>query len=398
MTRAAMPVPQLRSLRPALFMVGAGLLAYAGCSSGSTVTPAVTHPTLVEVAPALFQGSVPCVKDGSGFKRYVATLFDAGLNGEGGAGGEPDEAVAAGSSAGGAGGQQKGEFPDPAGFRLASSLPTPCGASVGFGYVVPTRRYEVRIEGYDTEDLDPRASGSREMVLKSAEDPKPLVSPRWFAKCDRATAVESTIIRADQCTPFQLERGLATSLRVRVGALLGSVSCGTDAGQVDELSVTLTIGGQTIEQTASCSPEAEVVFDDLAAGEVASLYVSARAAGVPLAGAVCRTTTVEGTRVEATCPRLSTLATLRVELPAALAQLGLTCGADVSNVEVDVTGVDELFQFPPPDCLQPFEHALAPGQATATLTVTSASSQQSLLCHAELEPGKLTVADCDPAE
>lgn len=387
-----MPDSPLRSLRPAFFLVGAGFVAYAGCSSNPGTTLAVTHPTMVEVAPALFQGAVPCVTSGSGFKTYVATLFDAGASGEGGAGGtDMGEQTAEAGPLG-------SPYPDPTGFRLASSLPTPCGASVGFGYVVPTRRYQVRVEGYDAVDLNPRASGSREMVDASADEPQPLVAPRWYAKCDRATAVDSTIIRADQCTAFELAPGLPTSLRVDLGPLLGSLSCGAESGQADELHVSVDIGGQTTERTVSCSPEAEVVFDDVAAGEVASLYVSATAAGVPLAGAVCGATTVEGTRVDARCPRLNTLGTLRVDLPAALGQLGLSCGADVTNVEVDVTGVDELFNFPPPDCLQTFEHGLPPGEGTAALTVSTASAQQSLLCHAQIEPGKLTVARCDLAD
>ena len=49
-----MLVRQLRSLRPASFLVGLGLLVYAGCSSGGAASTAVTHPTMIEIAPENF--------------------------------------------------------------------------------------------------------------------------------------------------------------------------------------------------------------------------------------------------------------------------------------------------------------------------------------------------------
>src|SRR6478609_8243073 len=155
-TRAPMLVRSLPLFRPTSFLVGAGLVAYAGCSTSSATTVAVTHQTMIEVSPDDFLGNVPCATEGPGLKRYVATLFD--LNIVGGASG------AAGSSASAGTDSTSGGSAVAAPFQLPSSTPTPCVAAVGFGYVTPGRRYEVQIDGFDTDDLRPRAVGSRQMM------------------------------------------------------------------------------------------------------------------------------------------------------------------------------------------------------------------------------------------
>jgi len=204
-----MPVRQLISMRFASLLGGAGLIAFAGCSSTAATTVPVTHPTMIEVSPEDFLGNVPCSDGGPGLKRYVATLIDThqtfgGIGGEGGEGGA-DSAAGADS----AGGVDAGQVPAAGGapdrFQLPSSGPTPCLAAVGFGFVVTARHYHVKIDGYDTDDLAPRASGARQMVSPApteAEPVTPLIAPRWTAHCDRAVAVDLTIVRADHCTPF----------------------------------------------------------------------------------------------------------------------------------------------------------------------------------------------------
>ncbi len=224
-----MSVSSLRSLRPACFVLGAALLAYAGCSSSGSTTIPVTHPTMIEVAPASFLGGVPCTESGPGLQTYVATLYDANDTGEGGAGGESASNAAAGApieatggagtpieGAGGAGGDGNDDAPvrdaftrlrgaTPSDeFELPSSTPAPCSASVGFGYVVPGRRYEVLIEGYDTTDIQPRALGSHQMVAKS-NPTGPLLESRWKAYCERAIPVDSIIVIADRCKSFSDE-------------------------------------------------------------------------------------------------------------------------------------------------------------------------------------------------
>jgi hypothetical protein len=282
MTRAPMLASRLRSLRPVSFLVGAGLVAYAGCSSSASTADSVTHPTMIAVSPEAFLGDLPCATSGAELKRYVATLFDTNDTGEGGATAEDQDTQE----------HRQGE-PGTDQFQLPSSMPTPCSAAVGFGYVVAGRHYQVRVDGYDTDDIAPRALGARQMVRKS--DGETLLAPRWHAECYRAIPVESTIVQADRC------------------------------------------------------------------GE------------------------------------LSSDGTLRVDLKAALSQLGLSCSsASVSGVQVSVPGVEKPFDFPPPDCLQPFERGFPAGPATVTVSATTAEGDvQTLTCHGDIEPGKLTLAECD---
>jgi hypothetical protein len=196
-----MPAPTLIAWRSALLLAGAGLIAFAGCSSSAATTVLVTHPTMIAVTPQSFLGNVACASDGPGFKRYVATLFDTNHT-YGGVGGEAGDAMLPPEPETFAGAGGAGSVP----FQLPSSLPTSCLAGVGFGYVVAGRSYRVEIDGYDTDDIVPRASGSRDMVATPPQDmpdePTPLVAPTWSARCDRAIAVDITVVNADHCTPL----------------------------------------------------------------------------------------------------------------------------------------------------------------------------------------------------
>jgi len=221
-----MPARQLRLLRPAIILLGLGLLASAGCSSGGGTTVVVTHPTMIEIAPERFLGDVPC-SEGPGLKRYVATLIDTDYFAQGGAGNVDPSGVEAGGA--------------PMEFQLPSSGPTPCLAAVGFGLVVPGRHYDVKIDGYDTDDLAPRATGSRQMVSPAPTDENPvspLLTPRWTAHCEDAMAVESTIVQAVHCTPFKpVDAAAPGEVRVNLSALMGGLACGEEPGQVDRPAV-----------------------------------------------------------------------------------------------------------------------------------------------------------------
>lgn len=396
-----MPVPSLRPLRPACFVLGAALLAYAGCSSSGSTAVSVTHPTMIEVAPAQFLGTVPCAADGPGLKSYVATLFDTNETASGGAPSDDEGEGEAGAPVEDAFRRLRGDTPSDE-FELPSSAPAPCTASVGFGYVVPGRRYEVLIEGYEqaVSEVEPRALGSHLLVAKSATGGAAL-SSTFRAYCRRAIPVDSTIVIADKCYGFAHAGGATPppSLTVPVGALLGSFSCGTEEGQLEELRVTLQVGSESYEQVVDCSADAEAVFEDLPHG-VAQAYVAglpADGVGTIVAGATCDARLVEGERVTARCNRLTSVGTLRVDLAAALAQLELSCSpTSVSNVEV-LLGPTDTRSFPPPDCLQTFETGVDRGPKVVTVRVTPVSGAPSALnCHAEIEPGKLNLAVCDP--
>ncbi|HXK20126.1 MAG TPA: hypothetical protein VNG33_20080 [Polyangiaceae bacterium] len=397
-----MPFQQLVSMRLASLVAGAGLIAFAGCSSTAATTLPVTHPTMIEVAPEDFLGDVPCASSGPGLKRYVATLFDlnrtsGGFGGEGGEGGEASSAGGQANSPGGAGPEQ---------FQLPSSAPTPCLAAVGFGFVVPGRHYRVEIDGYDIGDLTPRASGARQMVSPAPTDTSPvtpLVAPRWSATCDRAIAVDSTIIRADQCQPFgAADPATPGALRVPVGSLLGNLRCGSQPGEVAALNVSVDAGGAVLTQSLACSKKAVALFSDLPSHAHVAVYVTAQVAGgdpaVPLAGATCDGYILPDASVDAECSPLSDLGTLRVDVPGALALLSLGCNAtDLTQVQVRVPADKTPQSFAPPACLQPFDQGFAAGTAVVTVTALKAGAELgSLTCHAEVAPGKLVTAVCEP--
>jgi hypothetical protein len=333
-------------------------------------------------------GEVPCATEGPGLKRYVATLIDRDY-GDAGAGGA---AAFAAANAGG----------DATGFEAPSSLPTPCFTAVGFGFVVPGRQYQVLIDGYDTDQITPQVTGSPRMLATTTPEGEleaPLVKPRWHTECPRTSGVEATIVRASGCQPFKAETG-PSSVRIPLGKLLGKLSCGTEAGQVDSFNVTLTIGETEQALTGiPCGSDAEAIFADVTPRTLATAYVSAFAAdgSDAFAGATCNAVAVVAAGVDANCSLLSTLGTLRVDLPSALEQLGVSCdSADVAAVSVKLPGEDQAQSVAPPACLHPFDHGFAAGPAIVTLSVTKAVGDVvSLSCHAEVAPGKLVVAECE---
>lgn len=377
-------------LRPAVFFLGLGLLAYAGCSSGGSTSVAVTHPTMIEVAPETFLGDVPC-SSSSRLRRYVATLIDTNYVAEGGAGsvyvtGEAGEASA--------------------NFQLPSSLPTPCLAGVGFGLVVAGRHYDVQIDGYDTDDIAPRATGSREMVSPApttAEPVTPLATPRWTATCRDTVAVPTTIVRANHCTPFMpMDAAAPGSVHVALGQLLAGLSCGSEPGQVDHFEVSLDVGSdQPLTRSVPCGEAADAVFEGIAPRTRTSAYVAAVSAQdtEAFAGATCNALTLPDAVVEAECAALSQVGTLRIDLQAALQLVPLSCSASsISQMTLELPGAEPPVTLVPPDCRQPFEHGFAPGPVVVDVTAMALDAgigEQALTCHAQVTPGQLVVAECE---
>jgi hypothetical protein len=382
-----MPVRQLRPLHPAS-LLALGLLVYAGCSSSSSPSVAVSHPTMIEVAPEDFLGSVPC-SEAPGLKRYVATLFDTNYAQAGASGTDPESDT----QVGGAG-------PN---FQLPSSPPTPCMAGVGFGLVVAGRRYDVQIDGYDSDDLAPRAIGSRQMVSPAPGPTRPvtpLATPRWTAHCEDAIAVDSAIVRADHCTPFTVvDRAASGSVRIALGRLLDGLSCGDQPGQVDHFSVSLSAGTNApLVQTVACDASAEALFTELSPRQRVSAYVTAVSAdgSDAFAGATCDAFILPEASVDAECTGLSQVGTLRVDLAGTLELLGLRCdSASIDRVIVNVPGEEKERTFPPPDCRQPFTHGFAPGAAAVTvIAIDVDGNEKSATCGAAVTPGQLAIAEC----
>jgi hypothetical protein len=384
-------------LEPALLAVSAALLASAGCSTDSGSATGVTHPTMIEIAPEQFRGDVPCAADGEqpGLKRYVATLLDPN-EASGGAPSADESSPDAG--AGGAGSADEPDLTNA--FALPSTPPTSCLAGVGFGFIVPGRHYVARIEGYDRIDIESRVPGSALVVDPDGSPVKPV----WTAECDPTLAVDETIVRAKRCSQFLPSSADARgSVRLPVAALLGPLVCGEGEGEVAELSVNLDVGGDPFVQTLGCD-EGDVLFEGLEPYQPVSAFVSAFSAGSidPFAGASCAARTLPEASVVAQCTQLSQEGTLRVDLPAALALLGLAC-KDVEDVQVQAVGQDQAQSFPPPACLQTFDRGFAAGSASVTVSVVHAATGEAgasalvdtVTCSGQVSPGRVVVADCE---
>jgi hypothetical protein len=160
-----------------------------GCSSGTSDSTALPHPTIVEVSPLEFATPPACDAGEGSMLRYIATLIDV----------SPVSAT----------------DPTPANFALPSSAlqveeggavhyePIPCRLSVDFGWVVPGHRYRTELLGYDRSDLSLLEAGLPVAVDASTGE---VVEPRWRATCgapdasdaaqsDRSVVAESQLTR-----------------------------------------------------------------------------------------------------------------------------------------------------------------------------------------------------------
>jgi hypothetical protein len=344
--------------------IALSVLCGAACSDDPQATSAVTHPTLIEVAPTAFLGAAPCTAADGAVRRYVATLID--ITDEDGDGGAPAEP-----------------------FTLPSSPPTDCRASVGFGAIVDRRRYRAEVDAYDRDDLAPRVAGGRQMLAADGT----LVEPRWQTRCADAGVIATgeRIVSAQPC------RTLSTSgsagLLVETSAILGALECGAEAGQVARMAVTLE-GAEPRSVEVTCGDPA--LLADLPARAQLELYVEAftNDAVEAIAGAECSARTTPGVSVTASCARLSEVGTLRIDFAEALGKLGTAC-TEVSDVVVQ-TADDDPVHAPPPDCLVPLAVTLRPGPAAVTVEAFDArgASRGLVTCTRVVAAGKIVEAQC----
>jgi hypothetical protein len=393
----------IRRLAWALAPLAAALVAIPGCQSDGTSLEGVTHPTMIEAAPAEFLGSLGCADQPGSVQRYVATLFDVTEQSAGGAGNVEEPEV------------DGDGIPKCGGFQLPSSEPTSCLTSVGFGYVVHGRRYCLEVDAYDTDQLVPRGTGTRQMVVGTPGDDglaqAPLAERRWHTHCEGAMASAATIVRARGCLPLfpQFATTAPGGIRLDTEQLLGELECGDEAGQISSFNIRARYQVEQLNEdgeseVVELGPDAqpacgdELAFFDLPANVSVSIEVDAFAGQVTLAGATCHARTLPGTSVVASCTPLRQEGTLRVDLEAALEAMGgLRCDeSSVSDVEVKV-GETLQGSFPPPDCLEPFDYASPPGDANVTVSVQHMGEQVSAICQGEVPPGRLVVADCEKA-
>lgn len=215
--------------------LAASLLALACGDSGGTVSGTVT-PTLIAIDPADFLDDLTCANVPGGARRYVATVTDVTPE---------DEDEDLGSP-----------------FTLPSSPPVACARQTAFGFVQAGRRYTAEVDIYEQGGLSPLAEGSRKMVDASGA----IVEPRWTTACGRGTddddlskaaiSVLFATIFVQPCDPPQDRGESVTGLTVDVEPALASLSCGSEAGQVDRFRVVL--GGSAEDpREASCGESVE---------------------------------------------------------------------------------------------------------------------------------------------
>ena len=166
LARWAKARPVLASLSRRALVVGALSCSTFGCSSGTSDSTALPHPTVVEVSPLEFAAPPACDAGAGSLLRYIATLTDV----------TPVSATDA----------------SPANFTLPSSAlqvetagvihyePIPCRLSVDFGWVVPGHRYHTELLGYDRSDLELLQAGLPVAIDAATRE---VVEPRWRATC-----------------------------------------------------------------------------------------------------------------------------------------------------------------------------------------------------------------------
>src|SRR5690348_6255870 len=90
--RATVDGLRLRPVNPKLcLVVSCAALVVSGCGSDSSTVTVEPHPTIIELAPRDFLGSLKCGTEEGNLQRYVATLTDVTRVHEEGAGGGPGE-------------------------------------------------------------------------------------------------------------------------------------------------------------------------------------------------------------------------------------------------------------------------------------------------------------------
>jgi hypothetical protein len=338
-----------------------------GCSDDPELLIQVEHPTLVQVSPSAFLGTVPCLAGEGSMARYVATLIDT---------------------------------TDPgAPFVLPSSPPISCNASVGFSLVVPGRRYAAEIDGYDREDLVPVAPGVRELVDPETRE---LVTPRWTTVCGGRSAdqviaiaeVERVISGCSLLSDSQPPSEFGAT-RIDTRQVLGRLACGDEAGEVARVEARLDGATESVDCGES------IVFSDLSteSAKRVELFAFEAKASEPRWGASCTATPIAGVTAPADCTTLTDRGGVEIDLPALLEGASLSC-RDVSEVRI-VSPDDTVERVTPPGCSRVFRVGdLPPGEVTILVEVTLAdgSAGEISVCSATVAPGLVSSAVCQPED
>ncbi len=317
-----------RSRAARAFSVLGPLALAASCSQDSITVPDIVHPTLVEVSPTDFLGSVACIDATGAMRSYVATFFDLGVEDDatdGGAGAPGDAASGAGGQGGDGGesGAPAGALGTARGTPIANTGPASCTTAIGYGKVTPGHRYRAEILGFDRDGLELSTTDSPVATPEviDAVTRKP-VAARWRASCGPATSREAVIRQLGNCSPLTgSDPDALGEVFVSLDAARGSLACGSRPGEIEHYEVTGPSG------TVSAACDDEVRFMGVTPGRTLVLAVAAFEAGnsTPAWGTTCLAEPPPGVPIMASCQSLTDRGALEVDPAAASAALGVSC-------------------------------------------------------------------------
>lgn len=343
-----------------------GNVACSDGSGGSVVTPA---PTLIEVSPAAFLGSVPCGEQPGTLRTYTATLTDVTL------------------------GMEE--------FRLPSSAPVDCTRSVVFGnrpgelqWLVPKHSYVATIQGYDRalDELVQAASGSD--VLLDAATGAP-VAPRWTTRCDPVRSESQLTRRVQRCEPLATEEPPGEA---SIEVVLPLEECAEMEPPLEEFVVRR--GGEVIGR-APCGESVTVL--SVPSGAFATLELLAYAADseVAAAGTLCTAQALAGARVSAVCDELTSKGSISVAVESVVAALGVPC-RELAELTLTLEEVDvPALRVPGGECRGVTGFGdLDPGPYTIVVqpVLLGSTVPNPVRCTAEVEPGLSATPVCSAAE
>lgn len=367
--------------------MGLALLT-AGCSEDSSTDFDTETSSISSIAvdPQYFLGDVPCAGSEGAMRSYVATLTDRSIPG--------------------------------VTFVLPSSPPTSCSDRIVFRYVVYGHEYSAEIDAYEQapdalvpfgnepalgDDGNPvrrPPSGSRRMLLvDSGED----VAPRWTTSCGEGMEGAGLAgIKQDiqGCDPLDFGMG-STTIAVDPRAALGTLTCGSDPGQVSMFNVTPEPGLGLVSYTnILCGAATPLVYETgIEPGRTYTFKIEAFETAEPdmvarSYGARCYVAAEKGLRLTASCSPLSSVGALTIPLGSLLPDSAAGCTATVELVEG--AGPDEvvLSSIGPVSCNETV-HAghLAPGTHKARITTPDAPA---LECTGVVLAGETTVCASAP--
>ncbi len=381
-----------------LLLMTVPLAAVAAACSSSSGTAGTSPATLITVAPSSVAGNLTCTPFDGAWRSYVVTITDIT---------DPNNP-----------------------FQLASSGPVPCSVPVSFAFVVPGHYYVAQVDGYDRADIAPyggASSGSPHMIDPATGAD---VAPRWTTNCGDLQAViqglsdlpdagneadadsdasstepfmdhstlcsVSTNVMMQHCAAFPAQPGGDTSIVVDMASLRGSLSCGTDVGQLAHLNVLPADPSLPEQDNVAC--DATATFSGLTPNVDYQFRVEAfeNNATSPSWATSCHAVARDGVVMPAQCAPLSDKGSIVVDIASLLAGSNHTCTADdIVTYSAVLLGSEQ--QPTEPDCSVDTEfNDLSPATYQVLVDAFDSSHKQvfTAFCDAPVKPGRSTVPTC----